>query len=133
MGDAVLRGEFLRKELLALVIVGKRLLGSRFVQLERDDQVGLGGVDERTGRHGLVAAVGAFLDGGGGVGRQLRAARRAQVASHAGALLLVPAGTREIRSDGAVGLGAHRNGGIDDVLGDHRRRPGGLVGHALEA
>ena len=133
MGDAVLRGEFLRKELLALVILGKRLLGGGLVQLERDDKVGLCGVHERAGRHSLVAAVRAFLDGGGGVGRQLRAARRAQVAAHAGALLLVPAGTREIRSDGAFGLGAHRHGGVDDVLGDHRRRPGGLVGHALEA
>ena len=120
MGDAVLRGEFLRKELLALVILGKRLLGGGLVQLERDDKVGLCGVHERAGRHGLVAAVGAFLDGGGGVGRQLRAARRAQVAAHAGALLLVPAGAREIRRDGAVGLGAHRHGGVDDVLGDYR-------------
>ena len=120
MRDTIGGGEFLREELLAFVVVGKRLFSGRFVQLERDDHIGLRASDERAGRHGLVAAIRALLDGGGGVGGQLRATRRAHVRPHALALLVVPACARKKRRDGVIGLRAHGNGGVDDLVGDHR-------------
>ena len=80
----VLRGEDLRQKWLFVVMLfecGDRIL---FTQLEGDDIIRLPCAGELTGNDGRVAAVGAARGRRRLVADELRAARRAGIALHAG-------------------------------------------------
>ena len=134
MLDFVRGDEFLRQELLSLVVVVQSRDRGLFIEFERHHAIGARHVDERARSHCRIATIRAFRDCSRCIARNFRAARRACHRSQAVALAFVPRGAREKRRDSLVALAcvaACRGGGIKHILGQGHRSAIGCT-HGLK-